>query len=121
MDDWSASITPGNGWCSSDPDRGAELEVAPVPSARTAEHASSAVPDGTRLAMIDATGVPFVWTIGTNPISRFFVPFRSSHPGLAATAVKRWRLRLGSRSPSLLALNRVSGWLRPLAILRPTA
>jgi WD40 repeat protein len=67
-------------------------------------------PDGTRLAMIDATGVPFVWTIGTPAdlevsTSEQLISPRDS----AATAVEAIASLTWAPDSSLLALNAFQG------------
>ncbi len=67
-------------------------------------------PDGTRLAMIDATGVPFVWTIGANLDSAGSPSFELTSPrDSAATAVEAIASLAWSPDSSLLALNAFQG------------
>ena len=67
-------------------------------------------PDGTRLAMIDATGVPFVWTIGTNLDAAGSPSFELTSPrDSAATAVEAIASLAWSPDSSLLALNAFQG------------
>ncbi len=67
-------------------------------------------PDGTRLAMIDGTGVPFVWTIGTNleppalPSLQLISPRDSAATAVEAIASLTW-----SPDSTLLALNAFQG------------
>lgn len=88
---------------------GQTTEFAPLPVPGPDSTAPLLSPNGTRLAMIDAAGVPYVWTIDGSSPPRDAVPAVLSPRDSASTAVEAIVSLTWSPDSNLLALNAFQG------------